>query len=183
MEARCDGPLSAAKRRLPFDLTDEGNRRQREADDATHRARRYRLDNLLAERYGGFRELTVVGELKPAHQVFGPNGADVLRLIDRSQYLDADELQRLAAAQHCPHPISASTLSIDQAEAHWWATKSLAVCELIEEAAYEAGRRGAKQCACNATGKGREEEALSPMARGHRRPDQLPRRVIARRCS
>jgi hypothetical protein len=36
---------------------------------------------------------------------------------------------------------------------------SEAVSEVVEEAAYEAGRRGAKQSACNATGKGREEEA------------------------
>ena len=30
--------------------------------------------------------------------------------------------------------------------------------DVIEEAAYEAGRRGAKQSACNAAGRGREEE-------------------------
>lgn len=142
-----------------IDLTDDQYRRQREGDEAASPERRYRLDNLLAECYGGFRELTIVRELEPAHQVFGPHGADVVRLVGRSKYLTALELERLAAAQRCPHPVSASMHSIDQAEASWWATKSLAVSEVIEEAAYEAGRRGAKQSACNATGKGREEEA------------------------
>ena len=33
------------------------------------------------------------------------------------------------------------------------------MCAAVEEAAYEAGRRGAKQVACNATGRGPEEEA------------------------
>jgi hypothetical protein len=159
MEAWLDDELPAADWPLGIDLTDDGYRRQREADEAGDRQRRYRLDNLLAERYGGFRELTIVGELEPAHRVFGPHGAEVVRLIERSKHLTALELERLAAAQRCPHPISSSTHSIDQAEASWWATKSMAVSELIEEAAYEAGRRGAKQSACNATAKGREEEA------------------------
>ncbi len=117
--------------------------------------RRYRLDNLLAERYGGFCALTIVRELGSG---LGPRGADVVRLIERSKHLNALELERLAAAQRCPYPVSASTHSVDQAEASWWATKSLAVSEVIEEAAYEAGRRGAKQSACNATGGGREEK-------------------------
>ena len=102
--------------------------------------------------------MTIVRELEPAHQVFGPYGADVVRLIERSKHLNARELERLVAAQRCPYPDSASTHSVDQAESAWWATKSLAVSDLIEEAAYEAGRRGAKQSACNATGSGLEEK-------------------------
>jgi hypothetical protein len=101
--------------------------------------------------------LTIVRELEPAHQVFGPYGRDVVRLIERSKKLNARELERLAAARCCPHPVSASVDTVDQAEAAWWATKSLAVSDLIEEAAYEAGRRGAKQTACNATGRGLRE--------------------------
>jgi len=151
-EVAVDHPLSV-------DYSDDRYRRQREAQVAADRERRYRLDNLLAERYGGFRELTIVRELEPAHQVFGPYGAEVLRLIERSKHLIAPELERLAAAKRCPYPVSASTRSVDQAEASWWATKSLAVSAAVEEAAYEAGRRGAKQVACNAAGKGPEEEA------------------------
>jgi len=82
----------------------------------------------------------------------------IVRLIERSKHLNARELERLVAAQRCPYPVSASTHSIDQAEASWWATKSLAVSDGIEEAAYEAGRRGAKQSACNATGRGLKEK-------------------------
>jgi hypothetical protein len=159
MEVSLNDAVPAANRPFSVDLTDDRYRRQREAHEAANRERRYRLDNLLAERYGGFRELTIVREVEPAHQVFGPRGADVVRLIERSNHLNALELERLAAAQRCPYPDSASTHSVDQAEASWWATKSLAVSEVIEEAAYEAGRRGAKQSACNATGRGREEEA------------------------
>ncbi len=116
------------------------------------------MDNLQAERYGGLRELTIVGELE-ASQVFGPRGADVVRLIERSKHLRELDLERLAAAQRCRYPTSASTHSIDQAEASWWATKSLTVADVIDEAAYEAGRLGAKQTACSAAGRGREREA------------------------
>jgi hypothetical protein len=159
MQAWLKDAVPAPNRPFSIDLTDDRYRRQHEAHEAADRERRYRLDNLQAERYGGFRELTIVRELEPAHQVFRPLGADVVRLIDRSKHLDAFELERLAAAQRCPYPDSASTRSVDQPEANWWATKSLAVSGVIEEAAYEAGRRGAKQSACNATGRGREEEA------------------------
>lgn len=158
MEASRNDAVLAANRPFSVDHTDDRYRRQHEAHEAANRERRYRLDNLLAERYGGFRELTIVRELEPADQVFGPYSANVVRLIERSKHLNALELERLAAAQRCPYPVSASTHSVDQAEASWWATKSLAVSDVIEEAAYEAGRRGAKQSACNAAGRGREEE-------------------------
>jgi hypothetical protein len=158
MEASWNDAVLAANRPFSVDDTDDRYRRQHEAHEAANGERRYRLDNLLAERYGGFRELTIVRELEPAHQVFGPCGADVVRLIERSKHLNALELERLVAAERCPYPISASTHSVDQAEASWWATKSLAVSDVIEEAAYEAGRRGAMQSAHNATGRGCEEE-------------------------
>jgi hypothetical protein len=169
MQAWLNDARPAANRPFSIDPTDNVYRRQREADEAANRERRYRLDNLLAERYGGFRELAIVRELEPAHQVFGPDGADVVRLIERSKHLNALELERLAAAQRCPHPVSASMHSIDQAEASWWATKSLAVSEVIEEAAYEAGRRGAKQSACNAAGKAAKRKL------GKRRSPIFPR--------
>jgi hypothetical protein len=158
MQAWLNDAVPPADPSFSVDLTDDRYRRQHEAHEAADRERRYRLDNLQAERYGGFRELTIVRELEPAHQVFGPQGADVVRLIERSKHLTAFELERLAAARRCPYPDSASARSVDQPEASWWATKSLAVTEVIEEAAYEAGRRGAKQSACNETGRGREEE-------------------------
>ena len=155
----------AVDRPFSVDYTDDRYRRQHEAGEAAHRERRYRLDNLLAERYGGFRELTIVRELKPAHQVFGPYGAEVLRVIERSKHLTAPELERLAVAKSCPYPVSASTHSVDQAEASWWARKWLAVSAAVEEAAYEAGRRGAKQAACNAAGRGPEEATWRAMQR------------------
>ncbi len=154
LDSRADAMLAAEG----IDLTDDRYRRQHEAHEAASRERRYRRDNLLAERYGGFRELTIVRELEPAHQVFGPCGADVVRLIERSKKLNLRELEELVAAQRCPYPVSASTHSVDQAESAWWAKKSLAVSDVIEEAAYEAGRRGAKQSACNATGRGLKEK-------------------------
>ena len=43
----------------------------------------------------GFRELRVVEEL-PAWQVFGPQGEDVVALIERAGRLTADEMQRFA---------------------------------------------------------------------------------------
>jgi hypothetical protein len=158
----------SADRPFSGDQTDEPCRREHEAHRAAQRARRYRLDNLLAERYGGFRELTIVRELEPARQVLGPYGADVLKLIERSKHLTAPELDRLAVAQRCPYPVSASTHSVDQAEASWWAIRSLAVSDAIEEAAYEAGRRGAKQSACNEAGKGTDEIAWRATQLTHR---------------
>jgi hypothetical protein len=85
MEASLNDVVLAANRPLGVDHTDDRYRRQREAHEAANRDRRYRLDNLLAERYGGFRALTIVRELEPADQVFGPRGADVVRLIERSK--------------------------------------------------------------------------------------------------
>lgn len=154
----------AANRQFGVDVTDDRYRRQHEEHEAARRERRYRRDNLLAERYGGFRELTIVRELEPAHQVFGPFGADVVRLIERSKKLNARELERLAVAQRCPYPDSASTYSVDQPEAGWWATKSLAVSDVIEEAAYEAGRRGAKQSACKRDRDRSQRESLASEA-------------------
>jgi len=92
MEAWLNGAVPAANWPFSVDDTDDDRyRRQREAHEAANRERRYRLDNLLAERYGGFRELTIVRELEPAHQVFGPRGADVVKLVERSKYLSAVE--------------------------------------------------------------------------------------------
>jgi len=57
MQAWLTDAVPAANRRFSIELTDDRYRRQREAHEATNRERRYRLDNLLAERYGGFRQL------------------------------------------------------------------------------------------------------------------------------
>ena len=87
MQAWLKDAVPPANRPFSVDDDDDRYRRQREAHEAADRERRYRLDSLLAERYGGFCELTIVRELEPAHQVFGPRGADVVRLIERSKHL------------------------------------------------------------------------------------------------
>ena len=55
MEAWRDDAVRGTNRPVRVDDNPDRSRRQREAGQAVNRERRYRLDNLQAERYGGFR--------------------------------------------------------------------------------------------------------------------------------
>ena len=89
----------------------------------------------------GFRQLTVVEEL-PAHGVFGPQGEEVVAIIDRASRLIWDEARRLAAARDAAR---------DAAGAAAWYAAGAAAWDAARYAAWDAARYAARAAAATLT--------------------------------
>jgi hypothetical protein len=97
-----------------------------------------------------FLSVDVIEEL-PAHEVFGPQGEHVVRLIDRAARLTRDEAKQLAAAAYAARAAAGVAAWVAAWDAAWNAA-SYAPRDAARDAASYAPRAAARDAAGDAAG-------------------------------